>query len=61
MLFFMPRMDTHYITCPTCKGTGTDPKKRKRRCPHCNGYEEIEVCNKCKKKLPCPCDEGKMY
>lgn len=30
--------------CPTCKGTGKHPKKRKRPCPErfCHGGQEVE-------------------
>lgn len=27
------RREIKWVDCPTCKGKGTDPRKRKRRCP----------------------------
>lgn len=40
--------------CPVCKGKGTDPKKRKRKCPLCVGYKLELICEQCKGPWPCP-------
>jgi hypothetical protein len=43
------------VTCPTCKGTGHDPKSSKE-CKTCNGAMEVKCkAPKCKEgKIPCP-------
>ena len=43
-------------SCPTCKGSGRDPKKRKRDCPNraCRGGQ-VPVGIHC----ACPCHEGR--
>lgn len=43
--------------CSICKGKGTDPKKRSRKCPNrlCNGGQvpEIKLCD-------CPCHTAEI-
>lgn len=46
--------------CFHCKATGKNPKKRKEKCPECNGTGTIRVCIECKKS-PCACNIGIMY
>lgn len=39
--------------CKHCKGTGRDPKKRKRPCPSCDGSKVQLVCKSCGEDMPC--------
>jgi DnaJ-class molecular chaperone len=41
-------------TCTTCAGKGTDPKKRKRKCPTCGGHGKQYICSTCDNEMPCP-------
>ena len=35
------------------RGTGRDPKNRKRLCPHCSGTGRAEYCYVCGEKMRC--------
>ena len=43
--------------CPTCKGTGKDPRKRKRKCPEIDQGRCVHgrqvVCDNCLHPFPC--------
>lgn len=49
----MGRMDTELRTCPDCKGSGKDPKKRSRRCPGCRVPGRADFCKTCGDRMPC--------
>lgn len=49
----MGRMDLELRTCPECKGSGKDPRKRKRLCPRCGGTGKAEYCTSCCEFMPC--------
>jgi len=46
---FFGRLDLVKNQCPECKGSGQDPKKKKRLCPVCEGRKTVEVCPICNK------------
>jgi DnaJ-class molecular chaperone len=49
----MGRMDLELRTCPECKGSGKDPRNRKRLCPRCGGNGKAEYCTSCCEFMPC--------
>lgn len=44
---FMGRIDLVDVRCSGCGGTGRDPRKKKRRCPMCDGIGWARACPKC--------------
>jgi len=48
------RMDLESTTCLDCHGSGKDPRKRKRKCPRCDGSGSIARCRTCGHLMPCP-------
>lgn len=41
------RLDTRKGICDECRGTGKDPKNRKRPCQYCKGSALVDVCKTC--------------
>lgn len=48
------RLDLEFVTCPICKGTGKDPRNRKRECQHCVKPGQVYKCSSCGHLMPCP-------
>lgn len=47
------RFDIEYVDCTHCNKSGKDPKKRKRKCPICNGMKKQASCGTCGELMPC--------
>lgn len=47
--------------CPICFGTGRDIKKRKRKCPRCQGGGSVMTCQNCYHVMPCPGTDPNMF
>lgn len=47
------RQDLTYKICYNCKGTGNNPKHRKKACPVCSGSGKAEYCKTCGELMPC--------
>lgn len=56
------RQDVVYIAnCYYCLGKKVDPKKRKRKCPECNGSGKRATCATCGHDIPCPGTDDDMF